>query len=121
MQYVPITPEVKKAIELTVKKLGSNAKLAELVGMSPATIGTYLLGRRHNIKEDQYKKLYPYIKDYLNEDEVKPEGGSGMDYDLSETAVNLARFYDSVDDKGKDKIQDLWREMLMEIYSKTHF
>jgi len=121
MQYVPITAEVKKAIELTVKELGSNAKLAELVGMSPATIGTYLLGRRHNIKEDQYKKLYPYIKSYLCEDDGEASNGVAADYQLSETAVNLARFYDSLEDAGKDKIQDLWREMLMEIYSKTHF
>lgn len=121
MKYVPITPEVKKAIELAVKELGSNAKLAEQVGMSPAAIGTYLLGRRHNIKEDQYKKLYPYIKSYLNEGDSAVEMGGGTDYQLSETAVNLARFYDSLEAADKDKIQNLWREMLMEIYSKTHF
>ena len=121
MKYVPVTPELKKAIELTVKELGSNAKLADLVGMSPATIGSYLLGRRHNIKEDQYKKLHPFIKEYLNDCDDPTDQQGGTDLGLSETALNLARFYDSLDAAGQEKIKNLQHKMLMDLYSKTHF
>jgi len=114
MKYYPITPQIIAAIDKAAKEAGSNVKLAEKAGIAPSTIGCYLLGKRENIKESIFNKLYPLIQPYIE------DASAGADF--SKTAVDIAMFYDTLDTDDKDKMKMAQRDILMKIYkeSKSH-
>jgi len=111
MKYVPVTPQILKAIDMAASKAGSNVKLAELAGVAPSTIGCYLLGKRENIKESIFNKLYPYIQPHLED----PLTGN---FDFSKTAVDMASFYDTLDEENKNKMKIAQRDILMKMYNE---
>ncbi len=110
MKYIPVTPKILKAIDKAASEAGSNVKLAEKAGIAPSTIGCYLLGKRENIKEGIFNKLYPFIQPYLEE-------SVSDNFDFSKTAINMASFYDTLDQDDKDKMKIAQRDILMKMYN----
>ncbi len=115
MKYIAITPNILKAIESAAKAAGTNVRLADKAGIAPSTIGCYLLGKRDNIKESIFVKLYPFLKPYLDEDELNASGA----FDFSKTAVDMAVFYDTLAEDDKNKMKMAQRDILMEIYNES--
>jgi hypothetical protein len=111
MKYIPVTPEILKAIDDAAKDAGSNVKLAQQAGIAPSTIGCYLLGKRENIKESIFNKLYPFIQPYLEESHT-------ANFDFSKTAIDIAAFYDTLDEDGKNKMKIAQRDILMKMYNE---
>ena len=109
MKYIPITPEILAAIDMAAKEAGSNVCLAQRAGIAPSTIGCYLLGKRENIKESIFNKLYPFIEPYLEEKHTN-------DFDFSKTAIDMAAFYDTLDEEDKNKMKIAQRDILMKMY-----
>ena len=110
MKYIPVTPQIIKAIDQAAKAAGSNVKLAELSGVAPSTIGCYLLGKRENIKEGIFNKLYPFIQPYIEE-------SIADNFDFSKTAIDMASFYDTLDENDKNKMKIAQRDILMKMYN----
>jgi len=113
MKYIPITPEILKAIDAAAKEAGSNVNLAEAAGISPSAIGCYLLGKRQNIKESVYSKLFPFIEPYLEE--------QSHTADFSRTAMDIAKFYDTLAEGDKQEMKMAQREILLKMYRKAAF
>ena len=111
MKYIPITPQILKAIDLAAREAGSNVKLAQQAGIAPSTIGCYLLGKRENIKESIFNKLYPFIQPHLDESHTD-------NFDFSKTAIDMASFYDTLDQENKNKMKIAQRDILMKMYKE---
>ena len=111
MKYIPVTPQILKAIDMAAKDAGSNVKLAQAAGVAPSTIGCYLLGKRENIKETIFNKLYPFIQPHLDD-------ALTNNFDFSKTAIDMASFYDGLDEDNKNKMKIAQRDILMKMYNE---
>ena len=110
MKYVPVTPQILKAIDKAAKEAGSNVKLAMKADIAPSTIGCYLLGKRENIKESIFNKLYPFIEPHMDKSVTD-------NFDFSKTAIDMANFYDTLDNEDKNKMKIAQRDILMKMYN----
>lgn len=87
---IPISNELKKAIEKAAEEAGNPYQLSIMVGVSNATVIKWLNGATSKIYEDTLIRLLPLLLPHLDKDAVKKYQAI-FEYSVNECKLDLAK------------------------------